>query len=91
MTVASGYDAPGALTILADAEILGATLKAGTSTSYDIAPGHSAYLVPSTGIVNANRSRLEMLSGLVIKEEASITIEALTDAELLPAVTADVS
>ncbi|PLZ00725.1 hypothetical protein CY652_19915 [Burkholderia sp. WAC0059] len=81
--LASGYDVPDALPIRADAEILGAMLRAGTSTTYDIAPGHSAYLVPSTGAITVNGLRVETLNGLTIRDEPSIAVEAITDAELL--------
>ena len=83
MPLASGYGTPEALPIRADAEILGAMLKAGTSAIYDIALGHSAYLVPSTGTVVVNGVRLEALSGLTIEQERSITVEATDDAELI--------
>jgi quercetin 2,3-dioxygenase len=89
--LASGYDVPEALPIRADAEILGAMLKAGTSTTYDIAEGHCAYLVPSTGAITVNAFRVEALNGLSIREEPSITIEAIKDAELLLIVTSSAS
>ena len=87
MPLASGYGTPEALPIRADAEILGAMLKAGTSATYDIAPGHSAYLVPSTGTVVVNGVRLEALGGLTIEQERSIAVEAAHDAELILIVT----
>ncbi len=67
--LASGYGTAEALPIQADAEILGAVLKAETSTTYEIAPRHSAYLVPSTGAAVVNAVRMEALSGLVITDE----------------------
>jgi hypothetical protein len=89
--LASGYDVPDALPIRADAEILGAMLRAGTSTIHDIAVGHWAYLVPSTGVITVNGFRVEALDGLSIREELSIRVEAITDAELLLIVTAAAS
>lgn len=79
---------PEALPIRADAEILGAMLRARTSTTHDIAVGHLAYLVPATGTITVNGFRVEALNGLSIRDEPSITIEAITDAELLLIVTA---
>ena len=86
--LASGHDVPDALPILADADILGAMLKADSSTTYDIPLGHSAYLVPSTGIITVNGLRVEGLDGLAITSELSITVKAVADAELLLVITA---
>src|SRR3546814_4397826 len=48
MVLASGYEADeGALKIGADARVLGATLKAGESLTYDTVQGSHAYLVRS--------------------------------------------
>src|SRR3546814_18108524 len=50
MVLASGYEADeGALKIGADARVLGATLKAGESLTYDTVQGSHAYLVQATG------------------------------------------
>ena len=45
------YQTPGtnALVIRADARVLGATLAAGHSLTYDMAPGRKAYLVATSG------------------------------------------
>ena len=86
--LASGFDAPDALPIRADAEIYGALLAAGTTTTFNFAPGRSGYLVPATGSVRIGGEHVEAREGLVITDEASITIEAVDDAELVLIVTA---
>ncbi len=83
VTLASGYDAPDALPIRADAEVLGAVLAAGAKAPFAIRPGHGVYIVPSKGAVSVNGVRLEALSGLSVVDEASVEIEAAEDAELV--------
>jgi len=85
--LASGYDAPDALPIRADAEILGAVLQSGSTVVHQIPAGHAAYLVPSSGSVLVNAVRVDALSGLVINEESAIAVTAVSDAELVLIVT----
>jgi len=89
VTLASGYDAPDALPLRANAEVHGALVAAGTKVTFDFPPGHSGYLVPASGVVFVGNERIEAREGLVITDEASITIEAVDDAELVLIVTAD--
>jgi len=89
VTLASGYDAPDALPLRADAEVHGALVAAGTTVSFDFKPGHSGYLVPATGAVLVGSKRIEAREGLVITDEASITVEAVEDAELVLIVTSN--
>ena len=81
--LASGDPADGALTINADARVLGATLKAGESLTYDLAPGRRAYLVPAVGAVEVNGVALNARDGAGIVDEASLTVTATADAELV--------
>ena len=81
--VASGDPADQALTINADAKILAATLKAGESLTYDLAPGRRAYLVPAAGQVDVNGTTLNARDGAGIVDEATLTITAAQDAELV--------
>ena len=81
--LASGDPSDDALTINADAKVLGATLKAGESLTYDLAPGRRAYLVPAVGEVEVNGVKLNARDGAAIKDEAEITITAKADAELV--------
>lgn len=87
--LASGYDAPEALPLRADAEVYGALVAAGLAVTFEFQPGHSGYLVPATGVVHVGSERVAAREGLVITDEASIRIEAVQDAELVLIVTAD--
>ena len=91
LPLASGYGAPDALPIRADAEVYGAVLLAGAATTFDFEPGVSGYLVPATGAVRVGDESIAAQEGLIIRNEASIRIEALTDAELVLVVTAELA
>ncbi|HRO34487.1 MAG TPA: pirin family protein [Brevundimonas sp.] len=84
-TVLASGDPEGddALGINADARVLGATLKAGESLTYDLAPGRRAYLVPAVGAVDVNGVTLNARDGAGIVDETAITITATADAELV--------
>ncbi|GAA0869392.1 pirin family protein [Brevundimonas basaltis] len=81
--LASGDPSEEALTINADAKVLGATLNAGESLTYSLAEGRRAYLVPAVGAVEINGVALNARDGAAIKDEAEITITAKADAELV--------
>ena len=80
--LASGNPDDGALTIHADARVLGATLAAGESLSYDPDPARHLYLVPSSR-VRINGQEADGRDGVAITGEDRITIEAEADAELV--------
>ena len=80
--LASGDPDDGALTIHADAKVLGATLKAGSTLSYDPDPARHLYLVPSAK-VRINGVEAGPRDGVAITGEDRITIEAEADAELV--------
>ena len=81
--MASGDPADGALSINADARVLGATLRAGESLTYDLASGRRAYLVPAVGEVEVNGEALNARDGAAIVDEKTVTITAKADAELV--------
>lgn len=81
--LASGDTTDDALTINADAKVLGATLNAGESLTYNLAEGRRAYLVPAVGEVEVNGVALNARDGAAIADEPTITITAKTDAELV--------
>ena len=84
VTLASGFDNDNdALPIRADARVLGATLKAGESVRYDLAPDRHAYLVPAAGAVEVNGVRIDARDGAAITGETVLTITAAEDAELV--------
>jgi redox-sensitive bicupin YhaK (pirin superfamily) len=84
VTLASGL--PGdadALPIRTDARVAGATLKAGESLDYDLAPGRHAYLVPAAGVVELNGVRLDARDGAAIHDEPRLRLTAIEDAEVV--------
>jgi quercetin 2,3-dioxygenase len=84
VTLASGRsDDAEALKIRADARVLGATLKAGESADYPLAPGRHAYLVLAHGSVDLNGLRLGPRDGAAILGEPTLRVTALEDAELV--------
>jgi redox-sensitive bicupin YhaK (pirin superfamily) len=83
VVLASGYGEADALPIRADGRVLGATVTAGETISYDLSPGSFAYLVPSTGAVEVNGVRLEARDGAAIRDEPQLEVKALQDAELV--------
>jgi redox-sensitive bicupin YhaK (pirin superfamily) len=81
-TLASGAADDGALTINADARILGATLAAGTSLTYRPDTARHLYLVPSAE-VRINGVAAGPRDGVAITGESEVRIEAVSDAELV--------
>jgi redox-sensitive bicupin YhaK (pirin superfamily) len=80
--LASGDAADGALTINADAQIFGATLKAGATITLDADPARHLYLVPSAP-VRINGVAAEARDGVAITGESRLVIEGDSDAELV--------
>ncbi len=72
-----------ALTIRADARVVGAALGKGETADYELAPGRHAYLVPSSGVVEVNGVRLEARDGAAIVDEPRLTVKALDDSDLV--------
>lgn len=84
VVLASGLeDDREALRIRADARLLGATIRAGDSVTYDSAPGRHLYLVPATGAVEIDGQRFEARDGAAIIGGDAITITAIDDAEIV--------
>lgn len=85
-TLASGFEddvAGGALPIRQDARVLGATVRAGETASYDLAPGRSAYLVVAKGAATLNGAALAERDGAAVRDEPRLTIAASEDAEIV--------
>ena len=57
------------------------------STNYDFRPGDLGYLVVSSGAVKVNGVRATTGEGIVLREEATIRVEALQDSELVFVIT----
>ena len=84
VALASGFkEDTEALPLRTDARVLGATLKAGDTVDYTLETGRYAYLVPSTGVVEINGTRLDARDGAAIRDEKNLRITAIEDAELV--------
>lgn len=88
VTLASGFaeDLAGeqaALPIRAEARVLGATLAAGETLTYDVGAGRHAYLVPATGTVEIDGERVDARDGVALSGGRSVTITATAEAELV--------
>ncbi|MDB5425584.1 MAG: hypothetical protein JWQ29_3000 [Phenylobacterium sp.] len=84
VTLASGLPEDGdALPIRTSARVAGATIKAGETTEYALAPDRHIYLVSAAGSVDVNGVRLDPRDGAAITGEASLRITALDDAEVV--------
>ncbi len=80
--LASGGGSDGALSINADARILGASIGAGKTVELDVSANRHLYLVPS-GRVRINGVSAEARDGVAITGEEKLRIEAEEDAELV--------
>jgi redox-sensitive bicupin YhaK (pirin superfamily) len=82
--LASGDPADaGALSINADARVLGATLRTGETLVHDLRIGRSAYLVAANGQANVNGVQLAARDGAAIYDVDRLTATAAEDTELL--------
>ncbi|MGL6044516.1 MAG: pirin family protein [Sandaracinobacteroides sp.] len=81
--LASGLGDEGALPIQTPAKVLGATLKAGTSTTYRFEDGRVGYLVGAEGRFRVNGHEAKARDGVAIRDLADVTIEAIDDSELV--------
>ena len=80
--LASGDPADGALTIHADAKVLGTTLKGGGAIDYAADPDRHLYLV-SSAPVQVNGVSAGARDGIAVTGESSLRIEADSDAEIV--------
>ncbi len=84
VALASGFaDDEGALPIRAEARVLGATLKAGETTTYELGAGRHAYLTVAAGSVEVNGLLLNPRDGAAAVNEAALTFTAHSDAEIV--------
>jgi quercetin 2,3-dioxygenase len=84
VTLASGFDKDtDALPIRADARVLGATLKTGQSVDYALGAERHGYLVPATGAIEVNGTRIEARDGAAIADAAVVRITAIQDSEVI--------
>ncbi|WBE24620.1 pirin family protein [Denitrificimonas caeni] len=85
ITLASGLanDSEDALTIRASARLVAATLTAGQSAEYHIAPGRKVYLVPASGQIDINGVVAKAGDGVAVSDERLLTVSAQQDSEIV--------
>ena len=83
VALASGIDGDDALPIRADARVLGATVKAGETVTYDVAPDRHLYLVPATGKVRVGEVEINARDGAAVTGLSQVEVTALEDSELV--------
>ncbi|MFM9852792.1 MAG: pirin family protein [Sphingomonadaceae bacterium] len=83
VVLASGYDDEGALPINADARVLGATVQAGATLSYDVEVGRIAYIVPASGQIRVNGVAAGARDGIALDGGETYEFVAIEDAELV--------
>jgi quercetin 2,3-dioxygenase len=83
VTLASGYgeDAE-ALTLRANARVLGVTLQIAQSISYRL-DGRNAYLVPATGKILLGGHTIHAGDGCEVRRQPTLSIEAIEDSEIV--------
>ncbi|MGD9809867.1 MAG: pirin family protein [Sphingobium sp.] len=84
VTLASGM--PGdedGLAIRAKARVLGASVKAGESLTYDSAPDRHLYLVPAAGRVRIGDIEANARDGVAITGQQRVEVTALEDSEIV--------
>lgn len=83
VTLASGVSGDDALPIRADARVVGATIKAGDSVTYETSAGRHLYLVPATGKVRIDTVEANARDGVAITGVDTVTVTALEDSEVV--------
>jgi quercetin 2,3-dioxygenase len=83
VTLASGFEDDEALPIRTKARVLGATVKAGETIRYPLGEGRHAYLVPATGAVEIEGTRIDARDGVAISDVDAIELTAIEDSELV--------
>jgi redox-sensitive bicupin YhaK (pirin superfamily) len=84
VVLASGFSEDAdALPIRTNARVLGASLKAGDETVYELGEHRRGYLVPAKGSVEVNGVTINERDGAAIAKEPTIRVKALQDAELV--------
>ncbi len=72
-----------ALPLYANAAVLAVKMKQGETATYKLPPGRAAYMVAPVGDMKVNGTTAHARDGVALHEEPDITIEALTDAEIV--------
>ena len=81
--VADRHGTGGAVTVHQDARLYVANLAPGERVSHTLAPGRGAWVQVARGVIGLNDTEMREGDGAAVENEASLTIEAETDAEVL--------
>ena len=81
--LASDDGANDSLVINQDAKVLGATLKAGETLTYDMRAGRHGYLVLAAGSVRLNGEVLQARDGVAITGAESLELQGIDNAEIV--------
>ena len=65
------------LPIRANARVLGATVAAGQTATYDLDPSRHAYLVSTKGVIEVNGVTLNARDGAAITGESALNVKAI--------------
>ncbi len=84
VTLASGIEGDAeSLPIRTNARVLGATLKAGETVTYDTSADRHLYLVPATGKVRIGEVEVNARDGAAITGQPQVEVTALEDSEVV--------
>ncbi len=72
-----------ALPIRTDARVSGATIKAGETVEYPLGQDRKAYIVPATGAIEIDGTRINARDGAAISDLETLRITALEDSEVV--------
>ena len=72
-----------ALPIRTDARVSGATIKAGETVEYPLGKDRKAYIVPATGAIEIDGTRVNARDGAAISDLETLRITALEDSEVV--------
>jgi quercetin 2,3-dioxygenase len=81
--VADRAGTDGAVTVHQDAKLFVANLGPGEAVRHILAAGRGAWVQVARGVIGLNDTEMREGDGAAIEDEAVITIEAETDAEVL--------
>ena len=83
VTLASGFPEDDALPIRAKGRVLGATLKAGETLTFETSRENFSYLVPATGSLEIEGRTVATRDGAAVTDVETIVMTALEDAEIV--------
>jgi quercetin 2,3-dioxygenase len=84
LVLAGGPEGSGAaVTIHQDARMYAAKLPAGAAASHALSPGRGAWLQVARGVIALNGTEMREGDGAAVEDEASLAIDAETDAEIV--------